>query len=175
MKYSTNISNAAKKCFLAGKKFWGECCEAENIVAAARVTDIRAQQAASMRGDYELVANIVCILLSGNHARVGLAYPNQIEEIFAYDSNNAIQISQTGMVIFTYEIDRIGSDAFVGGMKRLECPAVPSSVIADIFEKRFPIYANRRGYYFNAITVDDIPDNRVRISLYGVRRVIPQI
>lgn len=172
MKNLKPIGDAAKKCFQAGKKFYDECTEAENIVAASRAAAYQEQHRQELwaycRADYNSFGNIVGLCLSSNYRDCGLSCPKRVENVYSPDRDMRVRQNRNGTFTFRYEVKRLSSDMFVGGMQRLTDPDVPTSVITDILNQELPIFAECENYCFNRVAVEDIPGNRVAIKIYGV-------
>lgn len=151
---------------------------AQREQTAAQIQKINKQNIqADLWLDYNNVANGVFDTLSSNYAQCGLCRPHTVADVYMDDIDTSIDldenISKGSQVVFSFEANRIVSDLYIGGMKKLEYPRVSHSDIETKLKKLLPKYVRIRGYAFADIQVADCNvDNvdSVIIRLSGVYR-----
>lgn len=130
----------------------------------------------NLQADYDAFADAVYKCLQSNYQKLGISRPNYIEDICCDTDYQRVpfvpHISGNGQnIVFCYEADRLISETFLGGMKKLECPRVATEEITTGLYRELPKYTKRRGYGFTGLDVIDIPGNKVRITVHGVYRI----
>lgn len=130
----------------------------------------------NLQADYDAFADAVYKCLQSNHQKLGLSRLNSIEDVCCETDWQRVpfipHIGGNGQnIVFRYEADRLTSETFLGGMKKLECPRVATEEITTGLHRELPKYTKRRGYGFTGLDVIDIPGNKVRITVSGVHRI----
>jgi len=154
-------------------KYAKDCQEQDRRIAAQRAADMRqaeiAIQKANLQPEHEGFGSAVGRCLGNDYDICGLKPPRRYEDICCDDSRNSIRINPGGFPDFAFEakrdISKCGSlDDFRSGRSQV----VPAASIEQTLNRTLRKYANRRGYDFSRVVVDDIPNDKVRITAQGV-------
>lgn len=121
------------------------------------------------QGNYDRVANALGSCLVSNYKKCGVERPYQIEDVYCTDETMSINKDLNGNLIFRYEVDRICSDLYDGGMKKTPPRMIETTAIESVLRQALRRFARTRGYYFKDLDVIDIKGNRIRIEINGVR------
>ena len=161
----------------AVKDYLHRCDERKRVIEDYNNTQLNRERFGlfqmELQGDYDAFADAVYKCLQSNYQKLGLSRPNDVEDVSCTtDWQKGILVSHIDgnyqNIVFRYEADRRISDMWMGGMKKTEQPQVSTDDILVGLWQKLPIYTKRRGYGFKALDVIDIPNNRVRITIYGV-------
>lgn len=166
-----NVYNALTDYFASQAKL----SAAQKELKAAQIQKINKQNTqADLWPDYNNVANGVFDCLSSNYAHCGLCRPHTVADVYIDDIDTAIDIDQNiaggSQVVFSFEANRIVSDLYTGGMKKLEYPRVSHDDIEAKLKKLLPKYVRVRGYAYADLEVTNGKGDRVIITLRGVYR-----
>lgn len=119
--------------------------------------------------DYNNVANALGQCLSSYHSQLGLCRPSNAVDI--YCNRGDMSISVGSQIIFRYEVNRLVSDLYEGGMRKYEYPRVPHEDIEKKLNQVLPKYVNAYGYTCSTLKVTDHEEDTVLITLNGVRLI----
>lgn len=154
-------------------QFAKECQEQENNLAAQRVAAMREAQATmqkmGLQPEYERLASAVVCCLASEHEICGLKRPRNFEDIMCDNENNNIRINGTAAPDFSYEAKRDYSNCgTLSDILNGRNQSVSVTDIEKLLNRSLRKYSARRGYTFSRVTVDDIPQGKVRITAHDV-------
>ena len=165
------MKNGIHKAFQGIADYARDCKELDDYLAKQRLEDMRqtASQAkrAALEPEHERFANALGACLQRNYEKYGLKRPVGIEDVLC--DNDADDICPNGQNLpdFVYEAERGASSAGIWDIGKHS--GVPVEAIEEELKRTLPKYAKRRGYQFNDIIVDEIPDTRkIKITVQGV-------
>lgn len=179
--FLTNAKDGAVKVYKAFADYLAaqaKLSTAKREQATAQIQKINKQDTqANLWPDYNNVSNGVFDCLSSNYAQCGLCRPHTVADVYMDNIELAIDvdfsIKSGSQVVFSFEANRIVSDLYMGGMKRLEYPRASHDDIEAKLKKLLPKYVRIRGYAFADIQVTDCNVNNVDsviVTLRGVHR-----